>query len=145
MFYALELARKFHDQKEIERFKNDEPIPMQRKELIGKDAFRNFRSDRAAQHANVIRLIEDARIPPDRQSYGVEDAKRVQEYYDNKYPETYRIVIMDNNPVAKPIWKAPFRSYKYQVAIVHDGNHYHALKSVASYFFGPRVKYCVGK
>ena len=118
---------------------------MQRKELIGKDAFRNFRSDGSAQNANIRRLIKEIGILPDRPSYGVEEASRMQEYYDRKYPDTYRIVIMDNNPVAKPIWKAPFRNYRYQVAIFHDGNHYHALKSVASYFFGPGVKYCIGK
>ena len=145
LFYALELARKFHDQKEIERFKKDEPIPMQRKELIGIDAFRNFRSNRSAQYANVIRLIGEAGIPPDRQSYGVEDAKKVQEYYNKKYPETYRIVIMGDNPEIKPIWSAPLLSYRYQVAIFHDGTHYEGLKSVGKYFFGPRVKYCIGK
>lgn len=145
MFYALELARKFHDREEIKRFNAGEPIYSNPKELKARRPFVNYQMNFNRQKENILQMLKEAGIPDNRSSYGVEDAMKVQECYDRKYPDTYRIVIMDNNPVAKPLWKAPFRNYRYQVAIIHDGNHYHGLKSVASYFFGPRVKYCIGK
>ena len=144
LFYALELARKFHDQKEIERYNKKEPTSIPRNELKGRKAFQNFINDLEAQRGNVLRLLKEANIPIDLSSYGIDEAERVQKYYDVKYPETYRIIIMDNNPAIKPLWCAPFCRYRYQVSIYYENAHYDALKSIGQYFYGQRVKYCIG-
>ena len=57
----------------------------------------------------------------------------VQRYYNEKYPGMYRIILMDNNPERKPLWKAPLSDalYRWQfITRMIIMMHYHLLQNI---------------
>ncbi|KAI1710636.1 DNA polymerase type b, organellar and viral domain-containing protein [Ditylenchus destructor] len=66
--------------------------------------------------AHVRQLMRALDIPQDRDSYGEEYYGIMQAYYDREFAGMYRIVVFDENPELKPIWKGPSKR-KYEVPI----------------------------
>jgi len=143
LFYALELSRLYHDRHEIEEHKkNKQSIPQR---LITRQTFDRIKESQKRQDEIAIKIVNELGLDISQEKeYGIEEIIKVQQYYDQKYPGMYRIVLMDQNPEVKPVWKAPLYSAKYEVPIYYEDNHYDALSSIAMYFGGPRTKYCVG-
>ena len=73
--------------------------------------------------------------------FGLKHLKIVQKYWDEKFPGLYRIIAFDRQRGLKPIWKGTGQR-KYEVCIVHDGSHWHGLKSVGQYFPLGQLTYC---
>lgn len=144
LFYALELARIYHDQYKIKQLqKLKRPIPA---DLVSKWKFGRIKKYQTTLRNNplkimVNKLMEGAKISNNEEAYEIKHIEMVQRYYNEKYPGMYRIILMDNNPERKPLWKAPLSDALYQVAIYYENDHYDALSSIAKYY-GAR-KYCV--
>lgn len=140
LFYALELARLYHDQRQITELKKiGQDIPSY---LMKQPAFYSLRRSKKKQRFYAMKLIEEAEIDPDLDEYGIEHLKMVQEFYDDEYPSMYRIILIDDSTDYSPLWAGPI-GRKYDVALYLENGHYDGLKSIAA-FFGHR-KYCPGK
>jgi hypothetical protein len=85
--------------------------------------------------------LEEIGINKTLESYGIEHLPVVQDFYDEKYPGMYRIVLIDDGPDPTPLWVGPI-GRKYTVALYLEDNHYDGLKSIAA-FYGHN-KYCPG-
>jgi hypothetical protein len=139
LFYAVEVARTWHDKALIaEMAKEGKEVP---KELIKQQAFYRIQKIAIKQRELAIKLLNEVKISNDLDQYGIEHLQQIQEFYDLKYPDLYRIVVMDDSPETKPIWKGPM-GRKFIVALYLENGHYDALKSISAYY-GHR-KYCPG-
>lgn len=139
MFYALELARLYHDQRQItEMKKKGYDIP---DSLMKQQAFSSFRRNKNKQRYYAMKLIENAEIDSDLEEFGIEHLKMVQEFYDEQYPSLYRIILIDDSTDCSPLWAGPI-GRKYDVALYLENGHYDGLKSIAAYF--GHKKYCPG-
>jgi hypothetical protein len=103
--------------------------------------YQRLRNSHPRQRDLAKKLIEQAMIDPLLKEYGLEHIKMVQEFYDNQYPNMYRIVVMDDSPSTKPLWCGPL-GRKYMVGLYFADNHFDGLRSIAA-FFGHK-KYCPG-
>ena len=142
LFYALELSRLYHDREEICRLKkNNKPIPSH---LVTQQSFDRIKKNKTKQYEIALKLANEIGIDPEctEKAFGLEEIKQVQKFYNRQYPNMYRIVVMDQNPSVKPLWKAPLNNAKYEVAIYYENNHYDGLISIAKYY-GAR-NYCIG-
>jgi hypothetical protein len=139
IFYALELARIWHDTNLIsEHKKNGKPIS---KNLIPRRTFYNIRKNPAKQKQLALNLLKEVHIPNNLSEYGIDHLKIVQDHYDAKYPGLYRIVLLDDHPGTKPLWKGPM-GRRFIIALYLENGHFDALKSISAYY-GHR-KYCPG-
>jgi ubiquitin C-terminal hydrolase len=80
LFYALELARIFHDQTELNALKKDGAGNSTG--LISNQVFRNIRNNPNRQRAMAVDLMSAVNIPQDFEQYGMEHLSEIQEYYD---------------------------------------------------------------
>jgi hypothetical protein len=139
LFYALELGRIWHDTIIISELKKKgKQIP---NNLIKQRTFYNIRKNPAKQKQLALNLLKEVNIPSNLSEYGIDHIKIVQDHYDAKYPGLYRIVLLDDNPGTKPLWKGPI-GRRFNVALYLENNHFDALKSISAYY-GNR-KYCPG-
>jgi hypothetical protein len=139
IFYALELARIWHDTNLIsEHKKNGKPIS---KNLIPRRTFYNIRKNPAKQKQLALNLLKEVHIPNNLSEYGIYHLKIVQYHYDAKYQGLYRIVLLDDHPGTKPLWKGPM-GRRFIIALYLENGHFDALKSISAYY-GHR-KYCPG-
>lgn len=142
LFYALELSRLYHDRDQIRQIKkNKKSIPQQ---LVTQQSFDRIKKNKTRQYEIALKLANELGIDPEQteKAFGLEEIKQVQEFYDRQYPGMYRIVVMDENPEVKPLWKAPLNNAKYEVAIYYENNHYDGLISIAKYYGAKN--YCIG-
>lgn len=109
--------------------------------LISQKVFARLRYHKDKQRQFALGLLQDLSVPDNLDAYGLEHLQIVQEYYDERYPGLYRIVLMDDSPETKPLWSGPM-GRKFMVALYLEDGHYDALKSISAYF-GHR-KYCPG-
>jgi hypothetical protein len=129
----------FHDQTEIKEYiKQGKNPPCH---LTTQKQFQRIRTSKPKQRNIANKLVDHIGIDPLLNEYGLEHAKMVQEFYDNQYPNMYRIVVMDDSPSTKPLWCGPL-GRKYDIGIYYADNHFDGLRSIAS-FFGHN-KYCPG-
>lgn len=137
LFYALELARIFHDEKIINMLKKKgENIP---KTFVTRWSFARILKNENRKRELVTKFMNCAKINPDKNGYGLEYLHKVQDFYDSFYPDMYRIVVIDG--FAKVLWKGPM-DRRYKISILFEDNHFHALKSIALYF--KHKKFCIG-
>jgi len=69
----------------------------------------------------------------------------VQKYYDYKYENIYRIILLEEDANRKPrcIWKADIHwDHLYNLVLFLKDNHYDVITNAGLYFFGPKKKYC---
>jgi len=79
LFYALELARIFHDQTELNALKKDGGNVTG---LISHHIFQNIRNNPDRQRSLALDLMNAIEIPQTMQQYGIEHLQAVQDYYD---------------------------------------------------------------
>jgi hypothetical protein len=139
IFYALELARIWHDKTIISELKKEgKDVP---NNLTSQRAFSRLRYNKERQRQYALGLLEELDIQNNLEAYGITHLEVVQTYYDKKYPGLYRIILIDDTPETKPLWVGPM-GRKFDVSLYLENGHYDALKSI-SCFFGHR-KYCPG-
>ena len=84
LFYALELARIYHDYKIINmQKKKGEPIS---KNLITHWSFLRVLKDEARKTSIASRLLHVNGIDSNRDSYGIDVLPFIQDFYDTEYP-----------------------------------------------------------
>jgi hypothetical protein len=113
LFYALELARIFHDQTEINALKKDGGDV---KGLISNQVFSNIRNNPDRQRTMAVELMSALKIPQTMQQYGIEHLQAVQEYYDQvilSFKKTNFIHICRN--IRKCIVLYVFLTQKFQL------------------------------
>jgi hypothetical protein len=79
LFYALELARIFHDQTELNALKKDGGNVTG---LISHRIFQNIRNNPDRQRTMAVELMSAMGISQEFQQYGIEHLQAVQDYYD---------------------------------------------------------------
>jgi hypothetical protein len=79
LFFALELARIFHDQTELSALKKADGNVTG---LISNRAFRNMRNNPDRQRTMAVDLMSAVNIPQEMPEYGIEHLQAVQDYYD---------------------------------------------------------------
>uniref|UniRef100_A0A915E4Y6 Uncharacterized protein n=1 Tax=Ditylenchus dipsaci TaxID=166011 RepID=A0A915E4Y6_9BILA len=76
-------------------------------------------------------------VPLGLPSYGINYITEIQNYYDSTYPGLYRIVVFDENPSLKPLWKSAERK-RYTVPITSQKGSMpvttSALTNIAKFF-----------
>jgi len=147
LFYALEMSRIYHDQTEISQFNKEQKKQKTKakppQHLTTHYKFTKILKNSDLQRDLAIRLMRNAEIPLNRSSYGIGDLQNVQDFYDREYGSMYRIVVMDDSPSCKPLWKGPYgRKYVVAVSMELQTEHFFGLKSISQYFFAK--KYCPG-
>ena len=84
LFYALELARIYHDEKQINLLKKKgNPIP---KFLITHWSFLRVLKDDLRKFKLATQLLNEIGVDHNRDSYGIEVLPLVQDFYDKEYP-----------------------------------------------------------
>ena len=84
LFYALELARIYHDQNIINQTKKKgQPIS---KELVTRQSFVRILKDDLRKYTFATQLLNEIGADPSLDSYGFEVLPLVQEFYDKQYP-----------------------------------------------------------
>jgi hypothetical protein len=138
LFYALEAARKYHDDYIISEYKDDKlNMPCG---LLTRNSWDRYMRNEKRQREGALELMETIGFNMERDAYGIECLDRVQEFYDTKYPNMYRIVAFDDSRTLKPIFKG-VEKRKYDVALFLENNHWSGLRNIAAFF---DVKYyCV--
>jgi hypothetical protein len=139
LFYALELSRLFHDQKQITDLKK--AGKQQSNSLMPQPTFYKLRKNEKKLNLYAQSLLEKTKIDPDLEEYGIEHIKIVQDFYDREYPGLYRIIVIDDGTDCSPLYAGPL-GRKFDVALLLEDGHYDGLKSIAAYY-GHR-KYCPG-
>ncbi|KAH7696768.1 hypothetical protein AAVH_36159, partial [Aphelenchoides avenae] len=91
-------------------------------------------ADRAA-----ITLRVRARIPQ-KPAYGIQDAEKVFEYLQKKYPDTYRLLIFSDRSKTETVYNSG-NNAKYSICLYQHNGHYDVMKTPEK-FFGSRF-YCV--
>uniref|UniRef100_A0A183CCG1 DNA-directed DNA polymerase n=1 Tax=Globodera pallida TaxID=36090 RepID=A0A183CCG1_GLOPA len=118
MFYALLAARAYHDRELFEEWHNAPPQQQQQEQQFARlslmqdfcqdtDVFKRLLANFATLRSAVERLMRAADIPEDLNAYGMDHLQSVQDYWDQRFPSLYRIVLFEDRPeeLPKPIWK----------------------------------------
>ena len=95
LFYALELARIYHDSKMInQKKKKGEPIP---KYLVTSWSFTRIMNEDMRKNKIAWRLLNEIGIDPKLDSYGLDVLPIVQDFYDREYPGFFNIPTLMHN------------------------------------------------
>ena len=125
MFFATEVARIYAESIENKKF-----------------AFYRLLKNEKRQKELVDTLKSEVKLEPKKDGYGLNDLIKVQEFYDEKYPKRYRIILFDSNSIyLRPIYKGP-RPRKYDLNLYLNNNHYDVIRKVSS-FFKIKKRLCV--
>lgn len=144
MFYALLLSLRFLDQKILTKFKDKkEELPIPENELMSKYSFRRFRKNERRMLQEVKHLMNEAKVPPNERKYGISQLEAVQEYFDRRWPDLYRIVAFEDAPEIqlRPIWKGK-ETRHFLVPIFLQNDHWDGIKKIHKFFQLSR-KYCI--
>lgn len=103
--------------------------------------FRNFYKNPMKQKNLVDQLLLEMNIKPEKSS-GFDEISRIQEFFDKKYANKFRLILFDANSIyIKPIWKGP-RERTHNLILYLSANHYHVIINLPM-FFKLSKKYCL--
>jgi hypothetical protein len=122
LFYALEIMRVYT------------------KEYIGekrmtKQTFNNFRKNIMEQRILVIRLLSATRIEKNLNRYDAQIyCPIIQQYWDEQWPNTFRIFIFSEYGTYRPAYSSPDTSYKYPIILYHKDDHFSGVRTMCRFF-----------
>jgi hypothetical protein len=129
LFYATELARLYAD------------ASLKKTTKKYKSFYRILKTDMLKKEL-VEQLLKDSNIHYDKKGAGIKELSLLQNYYDDKYPGKYRLILFSaENIYLKPIWKGP-RMRSHNLIVQLEEGHYDIIRKV-SLFFNLRRKYCL--
>ncbi|KAH7689539.1 hypothetical protein AAVH_40462, partial [Aphelenchoides avenae] len=107
------------------------------------------RGGRNAQQVQFVlseytqQLMQALHVPPDQDSYSVEEwVPKAQKYFADAYPDKrYRITVFGKYGDLAPLYKAPVEAPLNEICIFYDGTHFHGIRNIASFF--NRSYYCI--
>ncbi|KAH7684702.1 hypothetical protein AAVH_40790, partial [Aphelenchoides avenae] len=85
-------------------------------------------------------LMWAAGIQPGQRAYGLDDARKVQEYFNRSWQGLFRLVIFGERSGHKTLFNGGVNA-KNNIFLYHSNGHYDVMKSPAQFF--DRVYYCV--
>jgi hypothetical protein len=91
----------------------------------------------------VVELIREANIPFRQKAYGIEHLAAIQQLWDKKFDNKFRIFAFEHAPEinVRPIW-SDGRSRPYNIYIFLRDNHWDAIKKVNRFFPGIGRQWC---
>ncbi|KAL3099811.1 hypothetical protein niasHT_028589 [Heterodera trifolii] len=151
LFYALIGSRAYHDPVLFKEWTQARQPPQQNMAQLtllqdfceGQEAFRLLLINRALMRSSAERLLNAAGIREALNAYGIDQLQPVQDYWDQRFPGLYRIVLFEDRPevLPKPIWKGP-TGRRFDVALFLSNGHYDEIKKINCFFKLSR-HYCV--
>ncbi|KAL3072361.1 hypothetical protein niasHT_036657 [Heterodera trifolii] len=146
MFHALIAARACHDPVLFnewmlaDQHQNPQQQNMARLTLMHdfcetKEAFRRLIINRELMCSSVHRLMHAAGLPEGQHAYGMDHLQTVQDYWDQRFPALYRIVLFEDHPeeLPKPIWKGP-SGRRFDVVLFLSNAHYDGIRKINCFF-----------
>ena len=123
LFHACEMAR-------LEKTERD------------RNKFFRYKNDYDQQLENALALIDAIGAPRNLTSYDAADwLQRIQAFYDQQYPEQFRIFIFGRFGQYKPKMKTGALSNLHTLCLYYDNNHYDVIPRITR-FFASVESYC---
>ncbi|KAL3087021.1 hypothetical protein niasHS_005260 [Heterodera schachtii] len=151
LFYALIGSRAYHDPVLFKEWTQARQPPQQNMAQLtllqdfceGQEAFRLLLTNRALMRSSAERLLNAAGIREAMNAYGIDQLQPIQDYWDQRFPGLYRIVLFEDRPevLPKPIWKGP-TGRRFDVTLFLSNGHYDGIKKINCFFKLSR-HYCV--
>ncbi|KAL3085527.1 hypothetical protein niasHS_008457 [Heterodera schachtii] len=151
LFHALVAGRAYHDRDIFCLTRNpmdEQPqfiANIMNRQDFCKDyeAFNRLVSNIGRMQTAVEELMNSSGIQNDKTSYGIEHIQHVQQYWNDVFPGTYRLVLFEDRPeeLPRPIWKGA-GGHRFNVTLFLSNNHYDAIKKMHCFFKLGR-KYCI--
>jgi hypothetical protein len=94
------------------------------------------------QQELVQALIKESEIKINENGCGLKELDFLQDFYDKKYPNKYRLILFEaENVYLKPLWKGP-RPRFHHLILYLENQHFDVIKKIPL-FFNLKRKFCL--
>ncbi|KAL3096273.1 hypothetical protein niasHS_004911 [Heterodera schachtii] len=120
------------------------------KHVLPQQRFSDYKRNERGQQSDITTLCQACGINMNLPFYSIEEyGERIQAYYDQHYPSTFRLFCFGTFGKMKPLWKSKVIEYKQELCVLFtegeagQAGHFNPIKSIGR-LFGTKTNYCFG-
>lgn len=116
---------------------------LRRKTSLTSNLYKSYKANEQKQNEDVQKMLEWCGIDDEEENYDITVfGQRIQDYYDEHFPNTYRLMAFENIGRMEPFWKSePSGDVEKVLSVLYENEHYTPINNVGKLLSGSNF-YC---